>query len=209
MNTVARILAIGTISTLGLGTTVLAADPSNTSGAFGLGSGATMGGVNGISGRYGLGGGIALEGVIGYQSSTWTQTNKKTNGVTAGSMDLGFAFDYKPSQLRGEKVAAAISTEVNYLTYKEGTISDGEEKGQKYSDLVVGTGLRIEYWPASWMSVSTKVGLTFSPNGEGQQLGASYGGTDDDGGGDVTYGGNDIRLHADVFGGSAVTFWFK
>ncbi len=209
MNPIARILTIGTIGTLGLSGVALASDPSNTSGAFGIGSSATMGGINGISARYGLGGGLALEGAIGYGSSSVTQTDKKTNGSTSGNLDLGVAFDYKPPVMRGERVAASVTAEVNYLSWKVGTISDGEEKGQKFSDIVAGAGLRVEYWPASWMSVNTKVGLTLSPNGSGQQAGQAYGGDDDGGDDDTDYGGMDIGVNGDVFGGAAVTFWFK
>ena len=65
--------------------------------------------------------------------------------------------------------------------------------------------------------------LVVSPNGEGQQSGAAYGGSSDDGG-DNDYGGNDIYLtglgqpaeDANAIGGAAplfgqvgITFWFR
>ena len=208
MTTFTRILALGAISSLSLGT-AMAKDPSNTSGNFGLGYASTLGGVSGISARYGLGGGLALEGVFGYSDSTLTQTPKSdTNGTTSNQTSVGLAFDYKPSALRGEKIAASVTAEFDYMQWSEGTISDGEEKGQKYSDIAGGAGMRVEYWPASWMSLNTRFGLAVSPNGAGQQEGASYGGKDDDGS-DTEYGGNDIALTGNLWGGAGVTFWFK
>jgi len=210
MNYVARILTIGTLSTLGLSGTALAdGKASNTSGSFGMGYASTLAGVRGISLRYGLGGGMLVEGVLGYSSSTMTQTNKKTNGVTEGDMAVGVSFDYKPSSMRGDKVAGSIFGELNYGQQKAGVISDGEETGQQFSDIAFGTGMRVEIWPAGWMSLNTKFGLSISPNGEGQQVGAAYGGDDDDSGDDdTTYGGMDIALTGNLWGGAGVTFWF-
>ncbi len=200
MNVLTRIAAIGAISSMTLGT-ALASDPSNTARTVGLGYGQTIGGVNGVSVRYGLGGGLALEGVVAYSDSSLTQTSSKTNGKTSGSMDVGVAFDYKPSALRGEKVAASFTGDFNYMTWSEGTISAGSETDTSYSDMAFGVGMRTEFWPASWMSLNTRLGLSVSPNGEGQQ--------NPEGGGDTDYGGMDIALGGDFFGGAGVTFWFR
>ena len=205
MNAFTRILTIGAISSLSLGT-ALAQDPSNTSQKFGLGYGSTLAGVNGVSARYGLGGGLALEGVVGYWDSTNTQTDKKTNGTTSNEMGIGVAFDYKVR--RGERTKASITGEFNYAQTSIGTISDGEEKGQKYSDIAIGTGMRVEWWPASYFSVNTRFGLVVSPNGSGDQAGASYGGTDDKAS-DTDYGGMDYGLSGSLLGGAGVTFWFR
>ena len=208
MKSITRMLTVGAISTMAFGSTAIAKDPSNTANKFGLGYASTLGGTTGVSARYGLGGGLALEGVFAYSNSEYTTTNKKTNGTTSGDMGVGVVFDYKPSPLRGEKVAASVTGEINYAQSKQGTISDGDESGMKYTDITAGAGMRVEFWPASWVSMNTRFGLAVSPNGEGQQAGAAYGDDSDGGDDDATYGGMDIALTGNLWGGAGVTFWF-
>jgi hypothetical protein len=201
MNTIARILTMGALSTMSLGT-ALAADSTNTARKSGLGYGSTIGGTQGISFRHGFGGGIALEILAGFSDSSTTQTNSKTNGVTSNSTDVGLALDYKIPALRGDKVAMSLTGDFNYAKWSDGTISGGTENETSYDDMAIGLGMRTEYFPAGWMSINTRFGLAISPNGEGQQAGSS-------GGGDTEYGGMDIATTGDLFGAAGVTFWFR
>jgi hypothetical protein len=201
MNALTRIAALGAMSSLCLGT-ALAEDNSNTARTAALGYGSTIGGTNGVSFRYGFGGGFGFEGLLGFSDSSLTQTNKTTNGETEGSLDLAAAFDYKLPKLRGSAVAASLTGDVNYNKWSAGTISSGNETETSFDDMTIGVGMRVEYWPANWMSLNTRFGVAVSPNGEGQQAGSS-------GGGNTDYGGTDVETTGDFWGGAGVSFWFR
>jgi hypothetical protein len=199
MNVFTRIAALGAMSSLCLGTALA---NTNTAKTAAIGYGSTIGGTNGVSFRYGFGGGFAFEGLLGFSDSSLTQTNKTTNGTTAGSLDLAAAFDYKLPKLRGDAVALSLTGDVNYNKWSAGTISSGNETETSFDDMTIGLGMRVEYWPASWMSLNTRFGVAVSPNGEGQQAGSS-------GGGNTEYGGMDVSTTGDLWGGAGVSFWFR
>jgi len=209
MNRFSSAVAAAACSSFLVSGVAFADNNTNHSGSFGL-KGSQMDSHGGPAmGALGFAYGISSAMVITANLAYWSTSNKQTvsgneTDSHTSNMGLGAEFDYKV--VKGADACTYLNVGFQMVNANSGVNVNGTDAGVKNSDLRLGLGLKGEWSPVKKLSFTTGVGLTMSPNGEGDQAGTAYGGTT--AASTVEYGGMDMGINADVLGNAAVTYWF-
>jgi hypothetical protein len=206
------ILSVAALGTALIAGTAFAQDTSpdwaDKNGAVGVGGNTTLGGTNGIHVRTYVSPLIGVEMTFGLSSQSVTVEPDGGGGDTttsATTIDLGLYGTYKLAYWQRGSLSAMFGFDYQSSSTSLDAPGGDSDSDSSSSNLVIGLGLRGEYFPTQYLSLFADAGITIDPIDDSDVDGGRITGDSENN----DYSGMDINIGADLWGAAGFTVWFK